>query len=32
VLAFVKDFIALLTLAGFSLASLSWADIASRVV
>ena len=31
-LTFVKDFLALLTLTGFSLASLSWADIASRVV
>ena len=27
-----KDLLALLTIAGFSLASLSWVDIASRMV
>ena len=31
-LTFVEDLLALLTIAGFSLASLSWADIASHIV
>jgi hypothetical protein len=31
-LAFVKDLLALVTVAGFSLASLGWLDIASRLV
>lgn len=31
-LTFVKDLLALLTIVGFSLASLSWVDIASHMV
>jgi hypothetical protein len=31
-LSFVKDFLALATIAGFSVASLTWVDIAARLV
>lgn len=31
-LSFVKDALAFITIAGFSVASLSWMDIASRLV
>lgn len=31
-LAFVKDFLALVSIVGFSAASLSWMDVATRLV
>lgn len=31
-LAFVKDFLAFATICGFSVASLTWMDIASRLM
>ncbi len=31
-LGFVKDFLALVTIVGFSAASLTWMDIAARLV